>query len=212
MSRRYSADDAEATSSAAENESVLSDVESNFKVSPKIRPVTFKKTRLRKRLMSAKSSVGGWEPKSKRSLVERTISCPAEPNTVEPNRQSKAKKSTEVDDPSINSPTEQSPDPTPPNTTRLKPASTSSVSRRTAVLFKKKPRRETSLSSTSNSYVQDNVTPVMSPTSDSATSGAAECDASDSEVGTSQNPKTSSSTSTPNGFNSTYGKLNDLIT
>ena len=208
MSRRYSADDAEATSSMTENEAVLSDVDCSFKVSPKIRPVSFKKTRSRKRLMSAKPFLNNWEPESKKSLLERAISCPTEPNAVDSDRESGPGENLGVGESSAFSQTQSDSSKANGGPRPKSSSSSSSVSRRTAVLFKKKLRRRLSPTTTTNiSPAKEDPVPTKTPVPDITSCNAAEARNSDLEAEPSKNIKTDSPSTTPNGFNATYGMV-----
>ena len=167
--RRFSADDIEPSSKGAESEAVVSDVDANFKVSPKIRPV--KSTRLnRKRLWSSKADFASWQPNTKKKVLERAESCPAtEIDDVE--NWSNSLDSAKNDPKSALSSPTSSVFSSPINKDKItsscdnSPICANSVNRRTSVLFRKKRRRRTSnLNSPSSDSTSDITSDyVMSP-------------------------------------------------
>ena len=153
--RRFSADDAEAPSSSTDNDAVVSDVDSNFKISPKIRPVTFKPNRVtRKRLWSSKASFSSWQPSEKRKLLGKALSCPSTETDEEESDSTKHPGSSadEIEDPKnlseISSPTPSDLSSSSYNKnssfSESSPTASGSVNRRTRVLFQKKNRRKLS--------------------------------------------------------------------
>ncbi|CAK8689163.1 unnamed protein product [Clavelina lepadiformis] len=163
--RRFSADDVDDISNTTESEAVISDVGASIKISPRVRPTTFSKKGLggRKRLWSSRTSSSGSsvsEPKIKKGHLERSESCPVPNETKSENSAlckrlscnstnasfddladnklittDKQRRSSEISTASTPKSNQSSGQNSPASNN-----SGTSVSRRTAVLFRKKPK------------------------------------------------------------------------